>query len=303
MQSARTTGPRGGFTLIELLVVILIISLLAVFILGAVTNIRLWMPRVQARSDITNLEGAMAQFKQDFQVDHLPSDFVLREDVYDTNITAHRKAVGYLTKLFGRNVFRQTGTPGVVQCGSAGTGIDWNGNGSIQSGDLHLTGEQCLVFFLGGIPSTSGGNRATGFSKDAGNPAAPGGLRHGPFFQFKAGRLFDGATTTPALGAPGFFVFRDPYERPSGTFTYYAYFAKGLGAQYDAYSIVANYYRDSAGQPINPTGYQILCAGQDGAFGSTPTQPGAWTSSGTSLGEGKDDQANFTSGMLGGGSN
>ncbi len=301
MQTARTTSlRRGGFTLLELLIVIAIIAVLASLTLGAVMGIMGWIPRVTARNDITGMEGAMSQFRQDFGVDHIPSDFVLREDGYDTSDPAQRAAVGYLTKLFGRSWYKQAG-PGVIQCGAAGTGIDWNGNGSIQPGIQRLTGEQCLVFFLGGIPATSGGNRCLGFSKNASNPAAIGGTRHGPFYQFKTARLINGATTSPPLGPAGFFVYRDPYERPNGTFTYYAYFASPYTSPYSA---VANYYRaDGAGTAVNPSGYQILCAGLDGAFGSTPSLPGTWTSAGTSQPSGKDDQASFSSGLLGGGSN
>src|SRR5262249_51525699 len=70
--------------------------------------------------------------------------------------------------------------------------IDWTGNNNPQAfpaNGILLEGDQCLVFFLGGIPSASGNPiGCTGFSKSTTNPAAPGGERL-KFYDFQSARL------------------------------------------------------------------------------------------------------------------
>jgi prepilin-type N-terminal cleavage/methylation domain-containing protein len=293
MQTTRTKSTRQAFTLVELLVVIAIIAVLAALLLSGVMRFISQGDVVTARSEITNLEGAMAQFKQEFGVDHIPSDFVLHEDQYDTSQLDQRKAVGYLTTLFGKNLFKQPmGTPANIVY----VNVDWNSDGD-RTDRVRLTGEQCLVFFLGGIQRNSGsGFDCLGFGKTPTDPSLnitnPATARVGPFFQFKTDRL------TP--GASGFLVYRDAYKRaPTDPQAAYAYFAASRSGTYEAYSTSAFYYVDGTGKPINPNGYQILCAGADGRFGSIPGTPGTWTeSAGTVVENGKDDQANFASGLL-----
>src|SRR5207248_1531508 len=79
-----------------------------------------------------------------------------------------------------------------------------------------LEGEECLVFFLGGIQTTNPPN-CVGFSTDPFNPASlpvpgSGETRKGPYFNFKANRL--------VLGPSGkFLMYNDPYGTP------YAYYS------------------------------------------------------------------------------
>jgi prepilin-type N-terminal cleavage/methylation domain-containing protein len=314
MRQARNgQSPRRGFTLIELLVVIAIIAVLVGLLLAGVMKVYSVTPRVQTGSELGQLSGAMGQFRQDFNVDYIPSRFVLRKDFYDTGAATnpwgsnsavdHRRAVGYLTKLFGKNIFRQDATnPNRVWLvGPTGNGIDWNGQGiTANQPDTVLTGEQCLVFFLGGI-QTSAGPQCLGFAKDPANPAAPGGVqRWGPYYQFKPQRL--------VAGNAGYFMYQDPYSPRSGTLfagaaatTFYAYFAanKGVGTYDVASSQNAAPYVNSSGTPIKPDSFQIICAGQDGLFGSVTGNPAVWDKQGTNNINGRDDQASFASGLVG----
>jgi prepilin-type N-terminal cleavage/methylation domain-containing protein len=148
-------------------------------------------------------------------------------------------------------------------------GIDWNGDGAIQDppmvsgagipmGVYHpntgtvalscfgsmLEGEQCLVFFTGGIPSqTSAGFVMTGFSTNASNPAALVGDRVAPFLEFKTNRLVQWGGT-----APGYPSYLDGYGKsgfnaagvPIATFgAPYAYFSSYKTA--NGYNRYANY--------------------------------------------------------------
>jgi prepilin-type N-terminal cleavage/methylation domain-containing protein len=64
---------RAAFTLIELLVVITIMAILMSLLLAAVFRALAVVSQVQNRNDISQLESAIANFKQTFQVDYLPS--------------------------------------------------------------------------------------------------------------------------------------------------------------------------------------------------------------------------------------
>lgn len=295
MQGTNGT-PRRGFTLIELLVVIIIIGILSSMLLVAVSKIRGSGPPMQVRSEFTSFSGAMSEFRQDFNVEYFPSSVVLAETQYNMANAADIRSVAFLRTIFGNSAIDANGLVGPNNKRPNGTvwpGIDWNGNGT-KAGKFTLTGEQCLVHFLGGIPSTaSGSNQVLGFARTAGDPAAAGGKRYGPYFHFKPTRLL--------AGSNGFFTYRDPFERANGVATSYAYFVGGKGGWVaNANSTGAYFYADSVGgsNPVNASGYQIICAGQDGIFGSTPSARGSWTGAGTSSSNGTDDLANFSRAQL-----
>src|SRR5262245_19033509 len=107
--------------------------------------------------------------------------------------------------------------------GWATGGIDWNGNGGIDApnggGDVILEGDQCLVFFLGGIPDNlSAVPNCRGFSTNPANPAAATSDRIGPFYEgFTAGRLariINGNSN--ARRSPFFFSLLDTYSQSDG---------------------------------------------------------------------------------------
>src|SRR5262245_30002598 len=160
---------RPAFTLIELLVVITIIAVLVSLTSAAVMRI-LWKgPELKDRSEISQMATSVSSFQQAFTVDYIPSRIRLREDgVYDVNnmnaptAQYERDSLMYLQRLWPRLTFP----------------VDWNGNGQIDAGTspgtayVDLEGDQCLVFFLGGIPNpTTPTNQ--GFSTNPANPSAP----------------------------------------------------------------------------------------------------------------------------------
>jgi prepilin-type N-terminal cleavage/methylation domain-containing protein len=268
----------AGFTVIELLVVIAIIAVLVGLTAAAVQKVRVRGPEVQARSEIAQLETALGSFRTEFGLDVVPSRLVLREDgrylSSGPRAADYVKTVGLLQKLFGRN-FNVNGR------------VDWNNDGVIERGDLVLEGHHCLVFFLGGIPTAPGGtDGCTGFSTNKAAPAAAGGARFGPYFEFKSGRL--------RRDANGFFAYLDPWGGQP-----YAYFsATKAGNDYanDCPALGVRPYFDLSRRFLNPNSYQILCAGPDKEFGAG----GQWNPA-TGFGSGNpgsDNLANFAQGPL-----
>lgn len=268
---------RTGFTLIELLVVIAIIAVLVSLTAAALFKILGKGPETQARSDIDQLANAINTMKSEFHVSFIPSTITLREDNnYNSANVAHRQTVAFLQQMFGKNISLKTSTP-----------IDWNGDGTISTADIVLQGQDCLVFFLGGIPSQAGSsNSCLGFSRDPKNPATLGGARYGPYFPFQSKRLVASGT------AAGFLNYVDPWlQQPI------AYFSSRKGKDYtaDCPALGVSFYSDLAGNMFNPNGFQIITAGADGAFGTATT----WDpQNGAPSGPHADNMTNFTKGQL-----
>jgi prepilin-type N-terminal cleavage/methylation domain-containing protein len=276
---------RAGFTLIELLVVIAIIAVLVGLTAAAVQKVRSVGPQTQARTEIGQFETGLASCRTEFGLDYVPSKLVLREDGnYKTgtgpNQALYPKTVAILQKMFGRN-FNVYGQ------------YKWKGNAATSTGETVLEGQHCLVFFTGGIPTAPGGtNGCTGFNADNANPAAPGGTRRGPWFEFKSNRL--------RRDPNGFFVYLDPWGGQP-----YAYFsATKAGNDYspDCPSLQTTPpvrpYVDLSNRFLNPNGYQIITAGPNKKFGPG----GQWNPATgyTNNPDGADDLSNFSRGPLGG---
>src|SRR5208282_6509265 len=122
-------------------------------------------PQVQARSEISQLDSAMAAFKAKFG-SYPPSRIRLcsSKNTYTATPSPNPQldldSIQYLQSMF----------PGLASIWSS-QNVAWNASLPLPQ-DVTLTGDQCLVFFLGGI-QTSNPNGTLGFVT-GNNPAAVG---------------------------------------------------------------------------------------------------------------------------------
>ncbi len=295
-ESSRTA--RAGFTLIELLIVIGIIAVLVSLTAAAVMRVRYKAFELQIRNDISQLSTATQQFNVENNVDYFPSRIRLRNDgAYDianaNPLIAQYEKESY---TFLKRVWPRLWTRGAVNWFPDSPGQPY----------YDLTGEQCLVFFLGGIQQNG---TCLGFAVNVADPTVLTGSRK-QLFDFPVARLLP---VSNGNYAP--LVFLDPLkERP------YAYFScYGTDNGYNRYwslfgadspSIAGGAYYDlpqSLATPpktifYNKGSFQIICAGIDKTFGPG----GAWDArSGTPFQQGADggydDLSNFHDKIMGSG--
>jgi general secretion pathway protein G len=337
---------RAGFTLVELLVVVAIIAVLVGLTAAAVMKLTGLGPQVATRTEIGQLETAIADFNREFKISgaYFPSRLKLCEKYgyYDLTKQLDQDSVAFLTQMFPAILRPDLGNPDPNLKGKViwvEVGIDWNGNGvrgdpPNQGGTVILEGDQCLVFFLGGIPvpKSAGGPGVLGFNSNQHDPAQTTGSRKGPFFEFNTGRLTNLTLPRPNDPFPAagkwFYSYGDGYKfsltLPDGSkaFVPYAYFSSyksrnGYNPYYNNPN-VPNYEKTISdcsrlgvwpyAESLNPTRYlkpnsfQIICAGADGTFGpgTDPANPYIWTSTTADQinPNGRDDQANFASSFL-----
>jgi prepilin-type N-terminal cleavage/methylation domain-containing protein len=319
----RQPTPRGAFTLIELLIVLAIIGVLASLLMAAVMRTVGKGEEVQARSDISQLAQGIQAFQARYGVKEPPpsrlflgrskADYCSDAPACLTFISKfHQDSYEYLTRVWPRLVWTKNPMTPIAWADPAPTG------------PRILEGHQCLVFFLGGIPTITSGPGCLGFSSNPTNPALLGGDRIA-FFDFKPIRLVD--------AGGGFLAYKDAYGKQP-----YAYFSSyrttnnfnrhyALLQNSDCFSLPASdktgktvdkfnkplsvwpylYAATPIPRYINPDSFQIICAGQDGIFGPGGDLNGTdgntfWVPNSAmySLGmAGYDDLSNFHDKLLG----
>lgn len=289
------SGKRSAFTLVELMVVVLIIAILVSLVSSAVLKALGKIPEVTTRTEIAEMDMALRAFMLDYNLDVPPPSYLI---LHEANPLLSQPT-GFFQKAFGKNF------------GSQGP-VDWNGDGQID-GPWTLEGEQCLVFYLGGIPTAPGLGMYSpqGFSTNSMNPAAISAKRKGPYYPFQVGRL------APQPYNPLIFpMYIDAWQSKSAAKPY-AYFSSNgnnnIGYTqnttpplHDCKSIGAfPYYITGTNQYMNPNTYQIISAGKDGVFGifgtTNPAGTAGWNPAAGAVGVGADDQANFSGSLLGSG--
>ncbi len=262
---------RAGFTLVEILVVISIIGVLVALLVPAISSAVRTANDAAVSGEIQLLAQSLASFKNKYG-EFPPSRIMLSENgSYDTTDSTPatvgnptdlnrgqlaQRSLRYLRKFFPQAAF--SSTP------SGGTNLvhDFNGNGNFD-GVYILDGSECLVFFLGGIPThTAGGIGMSGFARSPSNPflregSGPGATtnRIPPMFEFKNDRLLD----HDGDGIPGY-----ADSLGSGTDArFYVYFSAYGGGGYDANDV--NYPEPDAESGMTAIGRYYRGGGSGGA--------------------------------------
>jgi hypothetical protein len=251
-------------------------------------------PSGRCISEICYLEMAIDSFTNHMGPAYFPSRIKLCEkfDDYDLNEILEKDSVDYLTQIWPHLLDIDPKT-GVIPWRS--NGIDWNGDGK-HTEPVVLEGDQCMVFFLGGIPQHGTSPGCIGFSTDPRDPAklSQSKGRKGPFFEFPCHRLI-------TRGQARYYSFADPYSKGQP----YAYFSSygvkngyGKYGSSDCSSLAVSPYFESTNLAsyYNPTSCQILSAGADGIFGPG----GLWTATKAAnlAPAGRDDHSNINNGAL-----
>ena len=299
-----------AFTLVELMVVVFILAILVSLIGSVVVKGMDKMKENQTRTEISEMEVALRAFMSDYGLTEPPPSYLILNELTPLNTTAqgsggpsnkydNGQSGAFLERMFGKNL------------GKGQLFVDWNGNGQ-PDGPWQLFGNECLVFYLGGIPNktavTGGAAPAPqGFAANNINPALPSSKRKGPYFNFASTRLYYPTQQTfPPWD--GFFTYLDPWMTKSGSLyltmggSPYAFLSSvGINNQYAQKDFGAQPYMTGGGQYMNPNSWQIISAGKDGQFGSAVNN--VWNPSSGATGYGTDDQANFSSALLGAGQN
>lgn len=219
------------------------------------------VPRIaEVRNDMSQLSAGIAAFKAEFSIDP-PSSINLYEQ--QTGWFSDRRTVSLIRRIWPRFDF-------TIE-------RDLNRDGDA-SDTIHLTGAECLVFFLGGVvdgrQSSTGDPRIlgpyVGFSKDPADPFKTGGPRDGPFHDGFASRRF---VDFDSDGFAELLPYRSQFEVP------YIYLSSYGGAGYrkqeawvyppwDKRNLRLHYTADAAGKsPFKRDSFQLICAGFDNLYG------------------------------------
>src|SRR5207248_99731 len=143
------------------LIVIAVMGVLVALLGAASLKVIAKADEVRTRHEISNLAVAAEDFKAYFKIlDQIPSRFRLREDLFGYQVgMASGDQLDADSWAYLKRLFPKLPTPVNTYPNPGSVWIDWNGNGgSGPDGAVDLEGHQCLVFFLGGVPSYNPNN-------------------------------------------------------------------------------------------------------------------------------------------------
>lgn len=271
---------KSGFTLIELMMVVGIIAILLAILVPAVQSAISNARNREVASEITGLETAVAAFKAQYGVNP-PSSITL----YEQGGAWSPESRKIIRRIFGLGF-------------DFSKDRDINGNGTPgEATPIELTGDECLVFFLGGVPDNSGAAPTVlGFSHSKTDPFSRGGSnRIKAFGDFAADRLID----TDMDGMPSYF---DKFNAQGGNpIIFFSKMKTGIYDENDCLDPMMNlritnvYNQGTTSNAWKEI--QIISPGRDGQYGAG----GAWSdASGLATGDtaGQDNITNFSGGVL-----
>jgi prepilin-type N-terminal cleavage/methylation domain-containing protein len=289
-----TPRRRSGFTLIELLIVIAIIVILVALLLSGIFYAYSRMKEAGAVSEVKQLDASLQAFKAKYGIYPVSRIRLCSNYAQYTNsptpnanggVALDQASISFINRMW----------PNI----GAWSNINWAGNGS--NVDEILEGDQCLVFFLGGIPTPS--NNSFTFNGFSVNPKDPSAVNSNagivpPFYAFPFDRVY-------LRNGNNFPSFSDYYARTNPAPTPYIFFSaynrrNGYAPSFAQPILGVSPYFTSNGQYLNPDTCQIICAGANGNYGAggqwTPQTADTIYPAGSA---GSDDLTNFYPSQMG----
>ena len=236
-------GARSGFTLLELLITMVILLILTTLLLGAVILVRGQVSRAQQVAELSQLDIALNSFKQKYGI-FPPSRIRLRtyipsgvESFYELTNAFDAHSVSYLRRIWPSIKLPITNNGAQVETPTSSLiwYVDNSSPGFTPNQYYDLEGDQCLVFFLGGIAERRGTSSFIlhGFTDDQTNPSriadssTPQTLSRVPsFYPFDVGRLYLRADPQYA-SASLVDIYQRSAEESSATGSYTDFFGHG----------------------------------------------------------------------------
>src|SRR5580704_16024512 len=271
---ARARRAPAAFTLLELLIAIAIIGILASLILTVAGSANIRAKNAQVTVDIKDLEKGIAAFKQKFGVEP-PSRVTLYETAAGWN--GDPRSMGIIRRLWPQFDFTYSS---YAPANPSGPIMDINANG-VTGDTITLTGSECLVFFLGGVPALSTpatpatsqpGQPPMGFSQNPADPFGRAGSNRDRFTELDASRLFlfSGHTmnsykdTLPGQAQP--YLYLSSYDGQGYDI------ANELVPPFQGFADVYRTGPNGSGSsapspPWTPNSYQIISPGFDQVYG------------------------------------
>ncbi len=313
---------RLAFTLLELLIAISIMAILASLILTVASSAAIKAHNAQVAADITSLSTGIAAFKQQFGVEP-PSSINLYEKA--AGWTNDPRSMGLIRQIWPQFDFNYTTEGGQIDINGDGQFIGDGASADTATGEIPLSGVECLVFFLGGVPATLNplafGGPPSGFSQ---NPADPFsvtvsgatrtvvGSNRLSFTEFDKSRML---LYTPQNGTQH--TMNAYVDTLSGQKQPYLYLSSYGGLGYNVSGELSSpplgtfvdIYRQgpngsttsSPSPPWNANSFQIISPGGDqqyGTGGEYETATANTLLTGTTRGYERDNITNFSSGTL-----
>jgi prepilin-type N-terminal cleavage/methylation domain-containing protein len=273
VRARRAPSAPTAFTLLELLIAIAIIGILAGLILTVAGAANIRAKNAQVTVDIKDIERGIAAFKQKFGIEP-PSRVTLYETAGGWNGDA--RSMGIIRRIWPQFDFTYAAEGGT---------IDIDGDGTAGGAAITLTGSECLVFFLGGVPQVAtgtGGGAPLGFSQNPADPFNRNGSNRDRFMEFNTSRLF---LLKPPI-APAAHTVNSYMDTLPGQTLPYLYLSSYDGQGYDITNELpagpngnqtfVDVYRTgpngsgspNPSSPWTPNSYQIISPGADQAYGT-----------------------------------
>ncbi len=204
-----------GFTLVEMLVVIIVISILAGLLTGAVIMARTAARVSMVRTEIGQLEMALQMYRN--QYGEYPPDFAL---INDTSVgsQARQRVLNHIRKRWPRFQPRDPASGNPVPFTWDTVRVHVLAGTRVDLGQLDPAG--ALVFWLGGTPEDPSEWKPQGFHADPLNPFQPGLPREKPLYEFRPERIrFELDAETGAITSLAYLP--DVGNRQTGPFVYF----------------------------------------------------------------------------------